>query len=83
MSDSSAACTLCGASGAVPTTTTLTFTEVGATVTVAGVPASRCGTCDDVAIAGPLALAIERDARHILELIAEHAPVAVTGRSVS
>ena len=83
MSDLAAACTLCGTSGAVPTTTTLTFTDEGASVAVAGVPASRCGVCNDVAVAGPLALAIERDARHILALVAEHAPAAVAGRSAS
>ena len=83
MSDSSTACTLCGAGGTVLTTTTLTFTDDGGSVTVAGVPASRCAACNDVAITGPLALEIERHARHILALIAEHAPAAVVGRSAS
>jgi len=67
-------CTLCGAPGAAPTTTTFVYADADASVTAAGIPATGCDACGDVAIRGPLALAIEDDARAILRAIREHAP---------
>lgn len=57
-----------------PDDTTFSYTDYGASVTVDGIPATQCGARGEVAVRGPLALAIEDSARDILRAIREHAP---------